>query len=265
MKTSFVATMVLSGCIALSGTSTSPAQQSATQFQPGQQATPQQGGSTTTAQQAVVKKVGFRMTNWQTIHSDGTPATQERIATLQKIGCEVNHDNHGGHVDIAFRCPTWKSIPVQNDDQLQQWHTWLVNNEFETVVLNPPTTSPLPAVKIRLADWKTMHVNNAQEAQGLKETFELIGCEVAIDNHGDHIDAKVRCPNWTKIGLVNSNSAHVWQDWLNKSGFETQHDHAADGADAHAGHNHAATKAAAGVDPHAGHNHAAGGHEGHDH
>ncbi len=248
MKTSFIATTLLFGFFALIGISDSTAQQTANQFQSGQQPAAQQGGNTTTAQPAVLQKVGFRMTNWQTIHSDGTPATQERIATLQKIGCEVNQDDHGGHVDVKFRCPSWKSIPVQNDEQLQQWHMWLVNNEFETVVLNPPATSPLPAVAIRLADWKTMHVNNAQEAEGLKETFELIGCEVVVDNHGDHIDAKVRCPNWTKIGLVNSDSAHVWQDWLSKTGFETQHDHAADGADAHAGHDHAA-----------------GGHENHDH
>jgi len=263
MNISFIATTLVAGFFALNGISNTSAQQPANQFYSGQLSAGQQPENTTTAQPAVVKKVGFRMTNWQTIHSDGTPATQERIATLQKIGCEVQQDNHGGHVDIAFRCPTWKSIPVRNDDELQQWHQWLVNNEFETVVLNPPANSPLPKVGIRLADWKTMHVNNAAEAQGLKETFELIGCEVAIDNHGDHMDAKIRCANWTTIGLVNSDSAHVWQDWLNKSGFETQHDHAADGADAHAGHNHAATGAAA--DPHAGHDHTAGGHEGHDH
>ena len=119
-------------------------------------------------------------------------------------------------------------------------------------MLNPAADSKLPEVKDRLADWKTIHARSAEQAESLKQTYELIGCEIVIDNHGDHIDAKIRCPNWTTIGLANSQAAHVWQDWLNKSGFETQHDHAADGHDAHAGHDH-------NVD------HAEVGHEGHDH
>jgi hypothetical protein len=170
------------------------------------------------------------------------------IATLQKIGCEVKQDNHGGHVDISFRCPGWKSISVENDEQSQQWHTWLVGNEFETVVLNPSESSVMPVVKVRLANWKTIHARNADEAKILEETYKLIGCEVAIDNHGDHIDARIRCPNWNTIGLPSANAAHVWQDWLNKSGFETEHDHSADGHDAHSGHVH-------GKDDHAGHKH----------
>ena len=39
----------------------------------------------------VVKKVGFRMANWRTIHGDGTKATTNLVTTLQKIGCEVKN------------------------------------------------------------------------------------------------------------------------------------------------------------------------------
>jgi len=256
MKTSFVATFLLSAFVVFS-TSNLNAQQQLNQQQQ-QTSQQQQPGDVANAQPQVVKKVGFRMASWRTIHGDGTKATTDLVTTLQKIGCEVKQDNHGGHTDISFRCPSWKTVSVQNDDQSNQWHQWLVGNEFETVVLNPPATSKLPTVKIRLAAWKTIHARSAEQAQALKETYELIGCEAAVDNHGDHIDLKFRCPNWTTVALVNSQAAHVWQDWLNKSGFETQHDHSADGHDAHAGHNHGATG-------HEGHDHSKDDHSGHNH
>lgn len=264
MKTSFAVTMMLSVCVAISGVSnaqqTTTQQQSGTQQSAQQNLTQQQGANTATAgQPAVVKKVGFRMANWRTIHGDGTQTTTDMVSTLQKIGCEVKQDNHGGHTDISFRCASWKTVSVQNDDQSNQWHQWLVNNEFETVVLNPPATTKLPTVKVRMANWKTVHAQSAEQAQALKETYELIGCEAVVDNHGDHIDLKFRCPNWSTVALVNSEAAHVWQDWLNKSGFETQHDHSADGHDAHAGHDHAAATG------HEGHDHTKGDHSGHDH
>ncbi len=254
MKITFVASLTVA--IAMLISSNSNAQQNQ-QLQ--QNRTASQQTANASQQPAVVKKVGFRMANWRTVHGDGTQAAADLVTTLQEIGCEVNQDNHGGHVDIAFRCPSWKTVSVQNDDQSNQWHQWLVNNEFETVVLNPPTTTKLPTVKVRMAAWKTVHAQSPGQAQALKETYELIGCEAVIDNHGNHIDLKFRCPNWSTVALVNSNAAHVWQDWLEKSGFETQHDHSADGHDAHAGHDHAAT------DSHAGHDHSADDHSGHDH
>ena len=264
MKIQIFASILLSANFVFAGFAELPAQDSSlqptTRFQPSENTT-QTSEVPESQHPALVKRVGFRMTNWQTIHSDGTPATQERITTLQNIGCEVRQDNHGGHVDIGFRCPTWKTISVQDDDQSDQWRNWLVENEFETVVLNPPTNTVLPTVKVRLTAWKTFHAGSAEQAQSFKETYQLIGCEVETNDHGGHIDTRVRCQNWATIGLVNGHAAHVWQDWLNKSGFETQHDHTADGYDAHAGHDHAAEN-----DPahdHSGHDHAAG--HGHNH
>jgi len=239
MRSFFAATLMLSACVVFA--SDANAQRQAGQYN---------SNAPTSRQPAVVKKVGFRMANWRTVHGDGTKATTELVSTLQKIGCEVRQSDHGGHSDISFRCPTWKTVNVQNDDQLNQWHQWLVDNKFETVVLNPPANTKLPTVRVRMASWKTVHAQSAEQAQSLKETYELIGCEAVVNRHGDHIDLKFRCPNWSTVGLVNSQAAHVWQDWLNKSGFETQHDHSADGHSAdghsaggsskagHAGHNH---------------------------
>jgi hypothetical protein len=205
----------------------------------------------------IKKKVGFRMSNWRTLHADGPQAATELVATLKQIGCEVQESNHGNHTDIGFRCPSWKTVNVRTDADSDQWHQWLVNHEFETVVLNPAAHSKLPTVKVRMASWKTIHAQGVQQAQSLQQTYELIGCETQLDNHGDHFDLKFRCPTWSTVGLANAKAAHIWQDWLNKSGFETQHDHVNDGTDAHAGHDHASPEQA-------GHNHAAGNHD-HDH
>ena len=253
MKTTFIA--LVSAMATLLVSNSSDAQQN--QFRQQAQAT----SNNAQQQPAIVKKVGFRMANWRTVYGDGTQATTKLVSTLQEIGCEVKQDDHGGHKDISFRCPSWKTVSVQNDDQSNQWHQWLVDNEFETVVLNPPATTPLPTVNARMANWRTVHAESPQQAQALKETYELIGCETVVDNHGDHIDLKFRCPNWSTVALVNSDAAHVWQDWLNKSGFETQHDHSADGHDAHAGHDHSTSK----KDAHAGHDHGSEGHAGHNH
>ena len=59
--------------------------------------------------------------------------------------------------------------------------------------------------------------------------------------------------DWTTVASANSQATHVWQDWLNKSGFETEHDHSHDSHDAHGGYNPAR-------DNHQGHNQ-----DGHDH
>ena len=82
MKTSFVSTLLLSACVVFA-TSNANAQQQTTQQQ--QQTTQQlqqtnqqeaaQAANAAAAQPQVVKKVGFRMANWRTIHGDGTKAT----------------------------------------------------------------------------------------------------------------------------------------------------------------------------------------------
>ena len=82
MKTSFTATLMLSICVAISGVSsaqqTTTQQQSGTQQSAQQNLSQQQGLNTATAKQpAVVKKVGFRLTSWRTVHGDGTQATTD--------------------------------------------------------------------------------------------------------------------------------------------------------------------------------------------
>ncbi len=213
----------------------------------------------------VARKIGFRLVDWHTIHSDGTQATTDRIATLEEIGCEIGQVNHGDHIDTVYRCATWKAIDIESAEKLKHWNDWLVENEFDTVALNPAANSPMPTVALRHADSKTIHVGSPEQAESIRVTYEMIGCQVSFENHGDHSDAKIRCPEWMTIGLQNGPSAHLWQDWLSKSGFETQHDHTNDAYDAHAGHDHSHDGGDHSHNHEGGHDPADGNETGHEH
>ena len=174
---------------------------------------------------APAKKVGFRLTEWKTIHSHSEEEAQEILATMTKIGCEVASDNHGNHIDIKYRCPEWKSMKLTTDQLVNQWSTWCQSKGMETVVMNPPATTQKPTVKFKLPADRTVHLHDPVQAKQIINTLELIGCEVQSDQHGNHIDATFRCPSWITIELPSDGNAHAWKKWLEESGFETQHSH----------------------------------------
>lgn len=173
----------------------------------------------------LVKQVGFRLTQWKTIHGHDAQEAQETYNILRKIGCEVKQANHGNHIDIKFRCPTWKTIETNDGNKSMEWQKWLMNKQFETIVCNPADDTELATVQMRMTEWKTIHSHDAAQAKDLQTTFEAIGCEVQANNHGNHIDIRLRMPHWQTIGLANDQAAHIWMNWLKQSGFETKHEH----------------------------------------
>ena len=191
------------------------------------QQTTQQGTSQLVAQPAAaqVKKIGFRATEWKTIHSNSEANAQTEIATLKKIGCEVISENHDNHIDVKYRCPEWKAIKVTTDQLVNQWSTWCVGKGMETVVLNPSANTKKPTVKFRLTEAKSAHLHDPVQAAQIVNTLKLIGCDVTTNQHGDHMDATFSCPQWLTVELQSEDSAHAWQKWLDDSGFETQHTH----------------------------------------
>ena len=136
-----------------------------------------------------------------------------------------------------------------------------------------------PSVAYRLRQTKTVHFDDAGKAQLHLETVRKLGCEAVMDSHGGHMDVSYRLTSWKALTLVSDQTAHQWEDWMKKSGFETLHAHGEDhdhsglnqtGAD-HAGHNHGtAGTSAPGARPLAsghfhgdGHNHGAVGGDAH--
>ena len=173
----------------------------------------------------LAKKVGFRLTQWKTIQSNNNQQALDNLKVLRQIGCEVQQSAQGDQIDIKFRCPNWKIIETGDEQKSMQWQDWLMMNNFETVVVNPDVNTKLPTVRMRLAQWKTIHTHDTTQLNQLQRTLDLIGCEVTSNNHGNHIDLKYRMANWNTIGLANEEAAHIWLNWLKKSGFETQHEH----------------------------------------
>lgn len=187
----------------------------------------------TQAQQAVpavqaaapLRKLGFRVVDWKTIHSKTEVEAQQDISTLKKIGCEVVSQQHENHIDIKYRCPQWKSIKLATDGLVAQWSQWCKTKGMETVVMNPPANTKKPTVRFRLANARNVHLHNPVEGQMIVNTLNLVGCNVTTKDHNGHMDATFDCPNWITIELETEESAHSWQKWFNDSGFETQHTH----------------------------------------
>lgn len=80
-------------------------------------------------------------------------------------------------------------------------------------------------VEYRLAQWKTIHFDDAKAAKTHVDAVKKLGCEVKQDDHGGHIDVTYRCAEWKKMSLKTHSDAHKWEDWLKKSGFQTKHVH----------------------------------------
>lgn len=80
-------------------------------------------------------------------------------------------------------------------------------------------------VQFRLAQWRSSHMNDKQAAEKFSEGLKKIGCEVKVENHGNHVDVSYRCPQWRSLATTSDDSAHRWEDWLKKHGFQTAHQH----------------------------------------
>jgi hypothetical protein len=131
----------------------------------------------------------------------------------------------------------------------------------------PSSMAGLPSVAYRLKETKTIHFDDAKKAQLHLQTVRKLGCEAKMDDHGGHLDVSYRLKSWTALTLDTEQTAHQWEGWMKKSGFETMHAHGEDHD--HAGHDHAGHDHGTAGDSHAGHQHGlADGHfygDGHDH
>ena len=95
--------------------------------------------------------------------------------------------------------------------------------------VNPTIASANDAgetIAFRLADWKASHFNTPQEAQQHADTLRKLGCEVAIEQHGGHIDVKTRTGGWKSVTVASHALCDQWEGWLKAAGFETLHGHA---------------------------------------
>ena len=175
---------------------------------------------------SAAKIVGYRTTDWQTVHTASSDEADQTVATLKRIGCEVDTNNHGDHIDIKFRCPEWRSMKVKTHTLQAQWSSWCESQGLEIVVVNPPENTKRPTVMFQMAQPRTVHLHDQAAAIKILNTLTLIGCDIKTNDHNGHTDATFGCPDWRTIELASEDSAHAWQKWLKESGFETKHEQA---------------------------------------
>ncbi|TWT50773.1 hypothetical protein Pla22_35160 [Rubripirellula amarantea] len=76
--------------------------------------------------------VQLRLVQWRQMHGDGSAEEKQYIAMLQRLGVEVQVDQHGDHSDIAFRAPTWRAVHLNDHASADELVQWLSKNGFET-------------------------------------------------------------------------------------------------------------------------------------
>lgn len=122
------------------------------------------------------------------------------------------------------------------------------------------------SVAYRLKETKTLHFDDPAKARQHLDAVRRLGCEARMDDHGGHLDVSCRQTAWTALTLSSEDTAHQWNLWLVKAGFETIHAHGEnhDHSAGHSDHNHGSAELApfgAQSQPATGHFHG----DGHDH
>ena len=98
------------------------------------------------------KKISFRQAEWKTLHLKDMTEAETASATLKQIGCEVMQSQHEDHVDVRFRCGSWKTMNLETEQQVNQWAKWLIDNGLNTVIMNPPADTKMPTVAYYLPE-----------------------------------------------------------------------------------------------------------------
>lgn len=80
-------------------------------------------------------------------------------------------------------------------------------------------------VAFALANWKTMHFEDAGKATQHADMIKKLGCEIKQDSHAGHIDLTFRCPQWRTMEVADHKLADQWIGWLKGSGFDVSHGH----------------------------------------
>ena len=74
----------------------------------------------------------FRLTQSKRVHLHDAEKADKIADNLKKIGCEVDVEKHGDHIDIEYSCPKWKTIKLKSHSDAHKWQEWLDKLGFET-------------------------------------------------------------------------------------------------------------------------------------
>ena len=193
--------------------------------------------------------IAYRLSETKQLHFDDSHKAQQHLAAVKNLGCEAKIHSHGGHTDVSYRSTRWQSMEVATDQLAHQWESWLKKSGFETLhghaadqgsghsaheshdhtghghAGHHHAPGQVEKVAYRMEHWRTLPIEDQQQASEIIAMMKGLGCEVRSENHAGHSDVSVHCPQWKHIELDSHRSAMDWQDWLQKQGFVVKHDH----------------------------------------
>jgi hypothetical protein len=199
-----------------------------------------------TAQQpAPAAHVAFRLAETKTSHFDDPQKAEQHREVLEKLGCEVSQGSHAGHIDLTYRCPKWRALPVASEDLAHQWEKWLKDAGFETLHGHAAEhrhdhghdhahththdhahgDGAHEVVSYRQLSSVKVHPQRPDDAEELVAIVKGLGCDVRESQHADHRDISISCPDWKHAAFASHEAAEAWQQWLAGNGFEVQHTH----------------------------------------
>lgn len=76
--------------------------------------------------------VHYRMPRKYRMHLDDAEAAKEFVAIFMSLGCSVQEDRHGGHVDLTINSLNWLNLTFDTHDEAHAIQKWLDEHGFET-------------------------------------------------------------------------------------------------------------------------------------
>jgi hypothetical protein len=69
---------------------------------------------------------------WHAKHYHNAKEAEAHFKALKSVGCQVDKQDHDGHIDVRYRLPFWKTLAFKTDAEAHQWQKYLDKMGFET-------------------------------------------------------------------------------------------------------------------------------------
>jgi hypothetical protein len=76
--------------------------------------------------------VRYQLSDWKAKCIHDAKKAETITKTLKSLGCETKTNEHGGHIDVKYRCPEWRQLDLKSHAEAHRWESWLKEFGFQT-------------------------------------------------------------------------------------------------------------------------------------